>query len=473
MTMSGTGPGRGVSGFIPDATNPFDPVLDGYPASNPMTGFIPKDEGFAGIIFGQPTDGSPTLSLYCFDLFTDTWPGLGYALGTWDAATVPNVGYVARILNEYYPFVPTQPAGLANTTEQAAAVQAAIWFFSDRYVLNTSDPLHDTVAAIVAHIISEGPATAPPAPSLAITPTNASGASTRRHRRPVHGDLRNRVGHGDGDRGQHVFGRSRHRVHRQRGHGDHARPDLAEDRPDRPRPSCRPRPRRPCRSKTSTSTTGTPPGLGDAQRLILALDSELTTTVTANAEFKAVGSLVVQKTIAGPAAGSQGQVTIHTVCDGTALTPDFVVASGTPAGTSSRTYTGIPSGSLCTITETANGTERTTNVLVDVTGDGQQVTIPAEHHGDGHGDRHLRLRARVPYGRQDHRRIRGGTARAGHHPCGVSHRYAPHSRLRHPGGNAGGRQLDDVQRYPRQYGLYRHRDSFRRQQRRVGHGETR
>ena len=31
MVMSGTGPGRGVSGFIPDATNPFDPVLDGYP----------------------------------------------------------------------------------------------------------------------------------------------------------------------------------------------------------------------------------------------------------------------------------------------------------------------------------------------------------------------------------------------------------------------------------------------------------
>ena len=31
---------------------------------------------------------------------------------------------------------------------------------------------------------------------------------------------------------------------------------------------------------------------------------------------------------------------------------------------------------MCTITETANGTERTTNVTVDVAGDGQQVTIP-------------------------------------------------------------------------------------------------
>ena len=28
-------------------------------------------------------------------------------------------------------------------------MQAAIWFFTDRYVLNTSDTLHNTVAAIV------------------------------------------------------------------------------------------------------------------------------------------------------------------------------------------------------------------------------------------------------------------------------------------------------------------------------------
>ena len=236
MVMSGTGPGRGVSGFIPDATNPFDPVLDGYPTGNPTTGFIAKDEGFAGIIFGQPTDGSATLSLYCFDLFTDTWPGIGYALGTWDAATVPNVGFVARILNEYYPFVPTEPAGLANDTERAAAVQAAIWFFSDRYVLNTSDPLHDTVAAIVAHIISEGPATSPPAPSLTITPTDASGPSPSAIVGPFTVTSGNRIGHGGRDRSRHVFGLGRHRAHRQRGTGCHSGPDLAEvDGTDRSR----------------------------------------------------------------------------------------------------------------------------------------------------------------------------------------------------------------------------------------------
>ncbi len=373
--MSGTGPGRGVSGFIPDATNPFDPVLDGYPTGNPTTGFIAKDEGFAGIIFGQPTDGSATLSLYCFDLFTDTWPGIGYALGTWDAATVPNVGFVARILNEYYPFVPTEPAGLANDTERAAAVQAAIWFFSDRYVLNTSDPLHDTVAAIVAHIISEGPATSPPAPSLTITPTDASGPSPS----AIVGPFTVTSGTGSATvaaTGADMFSDSAGTAPIANG-APVATPAQIWLKSTGPTAAVLQ-----ATAKTSVPKQnvylydGNTSGLSDAQRLMLALDSELTTTVTANVEFKLVGSLVVQKTIAGPAAGSQGQVTIHTVCDGTPLTPDFVVASGTPAGTSSRTYTGIPSGSECTITETANGTERTTNVTVDVAGDGRQVIIP-------------------------------------------------------------------------------------------------
>ena len=174
MKMSGTGPGQAVTGFIANSNNPFDPVKDGYPSSNPTTGFTPKDEGFAGIIHGQPTDGSAQLNLYCIDILTSTYGGIGYALGTWDASNVPNVGYVARLLNEYYPNT-TEPAALTNLNQKAAAVQAAIWFFSDRYVLNTSDPLHNTVVAIVNHIRSEGPLVQPPPPSLTITPSNRSG----------------------------------------------------------------------------------------------------------------------------------------------------------------------------------------------------------------------------------------------------------------------------------------------------------
>jgi hypothetical protein len=375
MTMAGTGPGRAVLGFVPDGTTPFDPVLDGYPTSNPATGFTTKNEGFAGIILGRPTDGSALLSLYCFDLFTSTWNGIGYGLGTWDAATVPNVGFVARILSEYYPFVPSQPAGLASATEQAAAVQAAIWFFSDSYVLNTADPLHDTVAAIVAHIIAEGPLPAPTPPSLTISPTNLSGPSTSAIVGPF--TVTSSAGPATvSATGALMF-------------SDAAGTSLILDGTAVPSGT-----QIWLRSTGPTAAVlqataeahvpqqnvylydGNTPLVNDAQRLILALDSTLTTTVNATAQFKPVGSLVVQKTISGTAAGSQGQVTIHTVCGGTALSPDLIVASGTPAGTSSRTYNGIPSGSLCTITETANGTELTTNITVNTTGQGQQITIP-------------------------------------------------------------------------------------------------
>src|SRR6478672_12959157 len=147
MVMSGTGPGQGVTGFIANADNSFDPVTEGYPTSNPATGFSPKNEGFAGIIHGAPTDGSPTLNLYCFDINTNTSQGINYALGTWNASNVPNVNYVAQVLNNYYPKT-NEPAALTDPNQKAAAVQAAIWFFSDRYVLNTSDPLHDVVSGI-------------------------------------------------------------------------------------------------------------------------------------------------------------------------------------------------------------------------------------------------------------------------------------------------------------------------------------
>ena len=115
MTVTNWFPGQGVTGFIADANNPFDPVVDGYPASNPTTedGFSPKDEGFAGVIHGTPPGGGATLNLYCIDINTDTWGGIGYALGTWGASNVRNVGYVARILNEYYPHT-NEPTKLAN-----------------------------------------------------------------------------------------------------------------------------------------------------------------------------------------------------------------------------------------------------------------------------------------------------------------------------------------------------------------------
>ena len=86
------------------------------------------------------------------------------------------------------------------------------------------------------------------------------------------------------------------------------------------------------------------------------------------------GSLVVRKTISGPAAGSRAAVTIHVVCGGTALA-DFVIPAGVRAGTAEHTYTNIPAGTECTVTETANGSS--TAVGVVTVGSGQTATVPA------------------------------------------------------------------------------------------------
>ena len=172
--MTDLGSGVSITGFIADRSNDCDRVEQGYPHSNPTEGFTPRDESFAGVIYARAPGGGAQLSLYCIDITTNTYIGFGYGFGTWDAASVPNVGYLARLLNEYYPNT-DRPAGLTDLEERAAAVQAAIWFFSDRYVLSKSDPLHGTVVEIVNRIRSEGPLVKPPPPSLTLAPTPVSG----------------------------------------------------------------------------------------------------------------------------------------------------------------------------------------------------------------------------------------------------------------------------------------------------------
>ena len=87
------------------------------------------------------------------------------------------------------------------------------------------------------------------------------------------------------------------------------------------------------------------------------------------------GQLVVNKTIAGDGAGHQGAVTIHVACTGVdaSLTPDFTIPAG--GSSDSQTYPGLPPGTSCTVTETADGA---ITGVVDVTTDispAQPVTI--------------------------------------------------------------------------------------------------
>ena len=217
LVMSGTGNGQGVAGFIAETGTNFDPVLTSYPTS-PPAGFRPLDEGFAGIIFAHPPEGGNNLSLYCIDILTATYGGIGYTLGTWDTANVPNVGYVTRLLNEYYPNT-SEPATLADgnpasVNQTAAAVQAAIWYFTDKYVLSASDPLHGTVAAIVAHIqgagpVGEQPQAHPHDHALAHQRPRTQGAGTVQGRNQPPACQRHRDGRG------YVLGRRCHDAARQ------------------------------------------------------------------------------------------------------------------------------------------------------------------------------------------------------------------------------------------------------------------
>ncbi len=374
LILSGTGPGTSVNGFLADLSNPFDP-LTGYPTTPPPpgTGWTAQDESFAGVIYGSPTDGSPDLSLYCINIRTDTFIGVGYQLGTWDSANVANIGYVARLLNSYYPQT-NEPSTIADVNQKAAAVQAAIWFFSDRYVLSTSDPLHNEVAAIVQAVITAGPIVQPPPPTLTITPSNLAGPA---------GSVIGPFTVGLTPPGDVTVAATGGTMYSDAS-ATTVIPDLSTV---------------PGGTRIWVKSTGPPSvvihatakatvpsgnaylydqnsGLGDAQKLILSKEATLTTTVSASAQFQQPGSLTVTKTIAGPAAGHQGQVMIQVVCDGVTRSPDFVIPPRTGAGDRSLVFSPIDAGSVCQVIETQDG--HTDTVTVTTAGDGSEVTIPPD-----------------------------------------------------------------------------------------------
>jgi TQXA domain-containing protein len=366
MTMAGVGHGQGVTGFFAVEGNPFDPVKDGYPAANPTTEFESENPWFAGIIYGAPTSGAVNLSLYCIDLHTETSGGVPYNLGSWSDADVPNVGYIARILDENYPNNPNQPA-VSGEDAKAAAVQAAIWFFSDRYVLSTADPLHDAVKALVTAVITAGPIVEPPPPSLTLTPSPQSG----------------QVGQTIGpftlastvDATVTANGATMWK--------DASATDQITDGATLASGAqiwLKSTAAAPTATLSAQATANVPSGNvylyagnspNGAQKLILAKTATLKTTVTAEADFE--GSLEVDKTIAGPAAGKQGPITISVSCDKGPKLDNFTIPAGTPAKTLKQSYDGIPVGATCTVTESQDGS--TGKVAVTMTGTGA-VSIP-------------------------------------------------------------------------------------------------
>src|SRR5262249_17230936 len=128
LVLTSAGPARsGLLGAL--APSQFDP-LTGYPAA-PPAGSVPTPVDFAGLLIAAPVPPGPQLLLYCIDLVTPTGLDVGYELGSWNESNVPNLGHVARLLSGYYPNTDL-PESLTDARDKAAAVQAAIWFFSDK-----------------------------------------------------------------------------------------------------------------------------------------------------------------------------------------------------------------------------------------------------------------------------------------------------------------------------------------------------
>ncbi|MDK1360288.1 thioester domain-containing protein [Arthrobacter sp. zg-Y1219] len=323
--------------------------IDAYPAGVPA-GYQTENVSFAGIINTQDASGTTTAEMYCIDLRTSTRVSIGYENGSWDESNVPNIGYVNRILNTYYPST-NLPAGVNNNT-RAAAVQAAIWFFTDGYVVNRTSSLYPTVASIVNATIDAGPLEEPDPPAIAITPPTTGAPVT-------------------GVAGPHTVTSEADEIEVTVDEGFSLYADAEGTVPlNSPVPSGTQ-----VWVRSDTGATGpanltaraavtvptgsvylydaATPGVDNAQKLILAVTRELSSNATAAAAFTEVGSLTVTKSIAGPAAGSQGTVVINIDC-GTGNQFTFTI-DAEATGTQSETFNDIPAGSTCTVTEPTTG----------------------------------------------------------------------------------------------------------------------
>ncbi|MBO3094412.1 thioester domain-containing protein [Cellulomonas dongxiuzhuiae] len=372
--------GQRLTGFLPPVGATFDPTA-GYPSGNP-TGYDPGNPSFAGTGRVAVEDTGEILPFYCVQSRVGTFSGLGYTNTTWAESNVQNTGYVARIVNSYYPVVPTEPAAAANDNQRGAAVQAAIWFFTDGYIVSTADPVRPLVESIVAATLLAGPLAEPSPPAIAITPASASGAAgalvgpltvtaTATDGAPTDATL-------DIPAGVTAYSDAAGTV------------EVASGAPVASGTQIWLRGTTPGTVSLGATATvdvpagtiylydGNTPGQAAAQTIMLAQTGNIKADTTAAVELFAAGSLVVDKTIAGAAAGAQGEVVLDVACtlDGTpVLGQSITLPAGSPAGTTSSRYDGIPVGSACTVTEPTTGQTAALGVVTASTGD---VTITAD-----------------------------------------------------------------------------------------------
>lgn len=338
----------------------------------------------AQIVLDDPaTPGAQDMTTYCIDLDTETTIGVHYALGDWTEANVPNLPYVQWILDHYYPKVPSAPAG-GTDAEKVRAVQGAIWYFTDQFVVSRFYPTERaavrTIVEAAQAALAGGSPPAPPLPTLEISPADLEGALPGDLVGPfaVSGSVPSAVI--DFPSGTQVFADAAGTMPVADGSAIVPGTNLwvAYDADLAPE------------SFTLSATATVPAGnvfLYDganpprttAQKLVLAADAVVPIRASARVVPPAAGTgtLRVDLVIAGTAAGDQGRIDLEITCvDGSdSLTRPVSLPAGLAAGTHVvAMLPDLPAGTGCSVAQTADGATPFVDV---VTGNSGPVVIAA------------------------------------------------------------------------------------------------
>jgi TQXA domain-containing protein len=114
-------------------------------------------------------DGAGPFELYCVDISHY----LCYPKCYQQAADMSQ-GQIPWILNNYYPAVPSEPHALSTTSARAAAVQLALWHFSDGLDISSGGSPSDVFAAArdIINAATSAPVAKTPT-TLTVTPPSA------------------------------------------------------------------------------------------------------------------------------------------------------------------------------------------------------------------------------------------------------------------------------------------------------------
>lgn len=297
---------------------------------------------------------------YCIDFHTGTDYTYGYNPGVWSEANVPNNAAINFILTNYYPFNPLQPTGL-STLDQVAAVQSAIWYLSDGFVLATTvSPAIVAATTAIVNAARLASVPEPVEPILTVTPATLQA--------PASGELT----------GPFVVGGNVTGSLLESTPGTQLFFDQAGTQPISVGTAIPPGSQVwvsfvggglttgfTIAGQTTVSVgtvylyDGLVPGVAAGQKLILAQNGTLPVRAGATVTAYDPADLQLTKTIDWiGTAGAQGAITISASCapaPAMGIPTSITVPAGTAPGSYVFTLTGLVSTSVCTVTETVDG----------------------------------------------------------------------------------------------------------------------